>query len=104
VTAWGGNEKISDEFSEMSDSDIIIRMLYFCEEEKLPAQIMNYCKIDGIKFRKFSGHCIKRGLLRVIASEQGLFALQITRRGREVLDTADSIMQALGIGQDEPMR
>jgi hypothetical protein len=88
----------------MSDSDIIIRMLYFCEEPKLPAQIMNYLKIDGVKFRKFSGHCVKRGLLKVIASEQGLLEMQITQRGRVVLATADSIMMELGIGQDEPLK
>ena len=95
---------MSENLGELADSDIIIRMLYFCEVPKLPSQIMSYCAIDGVKFRSFSGHCMKRGLLRVVASEQGLLALQITERGREVLATADSIMAELGIGQDEPLR
>ena len=95
---------LSEDFSEMSDSDIIVRMLYFCEEPKLPAQIMNYCRIDGIKFRKFTGHCIRRGLMRAIASEMGLFAMETTDRGRHVLETVDSIMAGLGLDQDEPLR
>jgi predicted transcriptional regulator len=96
---------ISEDFREsMSDSDIIIRMLYFCEVPKLPSQIMNYCMIDGVRFKRFSAHCIKRGLLKIVANEDGLFALQITERGREVLSSADSIMEELGIGQDEPLR
>ena len=88
----------------MSDSDIIIRMLWFCEEAKLPAQIMNYCNIDGIQFRRFTGHCIKRGLLRAVATEEGLFAMETTGRGREVLETADKIMSALGLEPDEPLK
>jgi predicted transcriptional regulator len=95
---------IAEDPGELSDSDIIVRMLYFCEEAKLPSQIMNYCRIDGIKFRKFTGHCIKRGLLRAIASEMGLFAMQTTDRGRQVLETVDSIMAGLGLEQDEPLR
>ncbi len=88
----------------MSDSDIIIRMLWYCEEPKLPAQIMNYCGIDGIKYRRFTGHCMKRGLLRAISSEMGLFAMVTTDRGREVLETADKIMSALGLEPDEPLK
>jgi len=97
-------EKLPENLGYIGDPDIIIRMLYFCEEPKLPSQIMNYCMIDGIKFRKFSGHCLKRGLLKVIASDQGLLAMQITQRGRDVLATADSIMSELGIEQDEPLK
>lgn len=93
-----------DEYKEMSDGDVIIRMLYYCEEPRLPSQIMSYCKIDGVKFRRFSGHCIRRGLLKIVSSELGLFALVTTQRGREVLSTADSIMAELGMGQDEPLR
>jgi len=88
----------------MSDSDIIIRMLWFCEEAKLPAQIMNYCHIDGVQFRRFTDHCIKRGLLRAVSSELGLFAMETTNRGREVLETADKIMFALGLEADEPLK
>jgi hypothetical protein len=88
----------------MNDSDIIIRMLWFCEEPKLPSQIMNYCHIDGIQFRRFTGHSIKRGLLKAVASELGLFAMETTNRGREVLETADKIMSALGLEPDEPLK
>ncbi len=94
----------SEDLGEMSDSDLIIRMLYFCEERKLPSQIMNYCKIDGIKFRRFTGHCIRRGLMKAIAAEMGLFSMETTDRGRQVLETVDSIMAGLGLDQDEPLR
>ena len=65
---------------------------------------MNYCKIDGVKFRRFTGHCIRRGLMKAIASEMGLFAMETTDRGRQVLETVDSIMAGLGLYQDEPLR
>jgi hypothetical protein len=94
----------SEDLGEMSDSDIVIRMLWFCEERRLPSQVMNYCHIDGVQFRRFSGHCIKRGLLRTVSSEQGLFAMLTTARGREVLETADHIMSTLGLDPDEPLR
>ena len=96
--------RLTEDLGAMSDSDIIIRMLYFCEVPKLPSQIMTHCELDYAKFRKFSGHCMKRDLLRAVASEQGLFALQITERGREVLETADAITTELGIGEDEPLK
>ncbi|MDA4130566.1 MAG: hypothetical protein OK457_07325 [Thaumarchaeota archaeon] len=95
---------MEEDLGELSDSDIIVRMLYFCEEPKLPSQIMTYCRIDGIKFRRFTGHCIRRGLMRAIASEMGLFAMQTTDRGREVLEKVDSIMAGLGLEPDEPLR
>ena len=87
----------------MSDSDIIARMLYYCEEPRLPSQIMSYCKIDRGLFTKFSGHCLKRGLLAVRpASEHtDLFALVTTAHGRKVLSTADSILSHLGLDQDD---
>jgi len=94
----------SEDLGELSDSDVIIRMLWYCEEPKLPSQIMHYCRIDGIKYRKFTGHCIRRGLLKAISSEMGLFSMVTTDRGREVLETADKIMSALGLEADEPMK
>jgi len=94
----------AEDLGEMSDSDIIIRMLWYCEEPKLPSQIMYYCKIDGVQYRRFTGHCIKRGLLRAVSSEMGLFSMVTTDRGREVLETADKIMAALGLEPDEPMK
>jgi len=94
----------SEDLGEMSDSDIIIRMLWYCEEPKLPSQIMNYCHIDGTKYRQFTGHCIRRGMLRAISSEMGLFAMLTTDRGREVLETADKILSALGLEPDEPLK
>jgi len=94
----------SEDLGEMSDSDTIIRMLWYCEEPKLPAQIMNYCHIDGLKYRRFTGHCIQRGLLRAISSEMGLFSMVTTDRGQEVLETADKIMSALGLVADEPLK
>jgi hypothetical protein len=94
----------SEDLGEMSDSDIIIRMLWYCEEPKLPAQITNYCKIDGVKYKRFTGHCIRRGLMRAISSEMGLFSMMTTDRGREVLETADKIMSSLGLEPDEPLK
>ena len=94
----------SEDLGEMSDSDVIIRMLWYCEEAKLPAQIMSYCHIDGIRYRQFTGHCIKRGLMKAISSEMGLFSMVTTDRGREVLETADKIMSALGLEPDEPLK
>ena len=88
----------------MSDSDIIIRMLWYCEEPKLPAQIMNYCHIDGIQYRRFTGHAIKRNLMKAISSEMGLFSMVTTDHGREVLETADKIMSSLGLEPDEPLK
>jgi hypothetical protein len=94
----------SEDLGEMSDSDIVIRMLWYCEEARLPSQIMSYCHIDGIQYRRFTGHCIKRGLLRAISSDMGLFAMVTTDRGREVLETADKIMSTLGLEPDEPLK
>jgi len=94
----------SEDLGEMSDSDIVIRMLWYCEEQKLPAQIMNYCKIDGVKYKRFTGHCIRRGLLKAVSSEMGLFSMVTTDRGREVLETADKILSSLGLEPDEPLK
>lgn len=94
----------SEDLSDMSDSDVIVRMLWYCEEPKLPSQIMNYCRIDGVKYRRFTGHCIRRGLLRAVSSEMGLFSMVTTDRGREVLETADKIMFALGLEKEEPLK
>ncbi len=71
-------------------------MLYFCEEPKLQAQIMHYCKIDGIRFRRFCEHCMRRGILKGVRTDYGLQAYIITDRGKEVLATAEDIIRALG--------
>ena len=80
-----------------SDSDIIVRMLYFCEIPKQRAQIMNYCGIDAERYRQFSEHCLKRGILRIAFVEEGIEAMSTTARGREVLATAKDIIRTLGL-------
>jgi predicted transcriptional regulator len=81
----------------LSDSDIIVRMLYFCEIPKQKAQIMSYCGIDAERFRQFSEHCLRRGILKIAFVDQGLEAMVITSRGKEVLATAKDIIKTLGL-------
>jgi ethanolamine ammonia-lyase small subunit len=76
-------------------------MLYFCTEPRLPSQIMSYCDIDGVQFKRFFDHCVKRNLLKVVVSDLGLFALVVTERGRKTLTTAEEIIKALGIKEGE---
>ncbi len=92
---------MSENPRSLSDADIVIRMLYYCEEPRLPAQIMSYCWIDRSQFLRFSDHCIRRKLLKPISMEDDLLGLVITEHGRETLATAQEIMEALGIKDDE---
>jgi predicted transcriptional regulator len=105
LTRFRSDPEISSEdLDEMSDSDIIIMILWFCEKAKQPAQIMNYCHMNGIQFNRLIGHCIRRGLLRAVTPEQGLLAMETTDRGREVLEAADKIISSLGLEPDEPLK
>ena len=72
-------------------------MLYYCADEpRLESQIRAYSELDRAKFVKFVIHCIKRGMLKVVMTEdQQHFVL--TERGKQVLTTAKNIMQTLGI-------
>lgn len=85
---------------ERSDSDVIIRMLYYCTEPRTLSQIMSYCGIDGVQFSKYLKHCMKRGLLKMEVDEEGSPEYVVTQHGGEVLGTAAEIMGALGIEKD----
>jgi hypothetical protein len=92
-----------EEERELSDADVIIRMLYFCTEPRYPAQVMSYCWIDRARFLKLSDHCIRRKLLKPIAMDVGLIGLVITEHGKETLATAKEIMRELGIDENESL-
>ncbi|MGI0080770.1 MAG: winged helix-turn-helix domain-containing protein [Nitrososphaerales archaeon] len=82
-----------------SDSDTIVRMLYYCTEPRSQAQIMSYCGIDGVRFKKFFQHCVKRGLLKMEIDDEAEEYV-VTPHGGEVLATATEIIGALGIEKD----
>jgi len=86
---------------ERSETDIIIRMLYYCTEPRLPSQIMSFCDIDRDQFTRMSEHCIKKNLLKVVNAEMGMFGYVLTPRGRETLATAQLIMKELGVEDSE---
>ncbi len=79
------------------DADILVRMLYYCSEPRLPSQIKSYCEIDSIQFNKFAEHCTNRGLLRKYLSEDGEFSYVVTSHGRNTLATAQEVLVALGL-------
>ncbi|HKW04530.1 MAG TPA: winged helix-turn-helix domain-containing protein [Nitrososphaerales archaeon] len=86
---------------ERSDSDTIIRMLYYCTEPRTLPQIMSYCGIDASRFKKFMQHCMKRDLLKMVVDEEASMEYVVTKHGAEVLATAAEIMGALGIEKEE---
>ena len=79
------------------DVEVLVRMLYYCSEPRLASQIRSYCEIDGIRFNKFTDHCIDRGLLRKFFSQEGLFSYVVTDHGKDTLATAQEVMKALEI-------
>ncbi len=86
---------------EESDADIMIRMLYYCSDEpRYAAQIQSYCNINRIQLARFSKHCIERKLLKIAPTSDGSLCLEVTERGRQVLYTAQNIMEGLGIKLD----
>jgi hypothetical protein len=94
---------VEEEERELSDADVIVRMLYFCTEPRYPAQVMSYCWIDRSRFLKLSDHCIRRKLLKPIEMDVGLLGLVITEHGKETLSTAKEIMKELGIDERETL-
>lgn len=86
---------------ERSDSDVIIRMLYYCTEPRALPQIMSYCTIDGVQFKKYLEHCMKRNLLKMEVDGDGSTEYVVTQHGAEVLGTAAEIMGALGMENSE---
>lgn len=91
---------LDDDRDELSDADVVVRMLYFCEEPRLRSQIMSHCRIDALRFKRFSEHCIKRGILKLASIDYGLEAFVITDRGKGVLATTREIIGILGITSD----
>ncbi|MDG6994356.1 MAG: hypothetical protein JRN52_00415 [Nitrososphaerota archaeon] len=83
-----------------SDSDTVIRMLYFCETPRTPAQIMLYCGIDGIQLTRFTKHCLRRNLVKFVMSEMGPMSLVITEHGKEVLSKSMDILKELNLSPE----
>ena len=80
-----------------SEGDNIIRMLYYCADEpRLESQIRMYSELDRAQFVKYVIHCIKRGLLKVVMTEEQQHFVT-TERGKQVLATTENIMHTLGI-------
>jgi predicted transcriptional regulator len=79
------------------DAEILVRMLYYCSEPRLPSQIKSCCDIDSVQFNKFAQHCISRGLLGKFLSTYGEFSYVVTDHGRRTLGTAQEVLAALGI-------
>ncbi len=86
---------------QKSDSDVIIRMLYYCTEPRHQTQIMSYCEIDAAQFKKYVQHCMKRNLVKIEVDEEGSDEYVVTEHGAEVLGTAAEIMGVLGIEKGE---
>ena len=86
---------------QRSDSDVIIRMLYYCTEPRGQPQIMSYCEIDGAQFKKYVQHCMKKDLLKLEVDDEGSLEYVVTEHGAEVLGTAAEIMGVLGIDKGE---
>jgi len=84
-----------------SDSDTIIRMLYFCERPRTTTQIMYYCSIDRARVRKFTDHCLKRKLLRQAGVEYDQETFALTEHGSKTLATAIDIMKELDMDPSE---
>lgn len=85
---------------QRSDGDTIIRMLYYCADEpRLESQIRTYSELDRAQFVKFIIHCIKRGMLKVVMTED-MQHFVTTERGKQVLATTENIMQSLGISPE----
>ncbi len=80
------------------DAEILVRMLYYCSEPRLPSQIKSYCEIDGAQFKKYAEHCIKQGLLRKVPSDYQEFSYAVTDYGKNTLASAEQVLSALGIG------
>lgn len=87
--------------TELRETNIILRMLYFCEEPKGTSQIMSYCGIDRSHAKKYSQHCIGRGTLKMSHADYGLEVMVTTERGKEVLATAENIVRELGINSEQ---
>lgn len=84
-----------------NEDDTIIRMLYYCADEpRLESQIRMHSGLDRTQFVKFVIHCIKRGLLKVVMTEDQQHFVT-TERGKQVLATAENIMQKLGITPEQ---
>ena len=86
-----------------SDSDTVIRMLYFCETPRTPAQIMLYCGIDGVQLTRFTKHCVRRNLARFVMSEMGPMSLVITEHGKQVLSKSMDILKELNLNPEEEL-
>lgn len=74
-------------------------MLYYCTTERNSSQIKSYCRIDGSQFDRFTSHCIRHRLLRKFLSTDGSddFSYVVTDQGSKTLETAQEIMNALGM-------
>ncbi|HZW57387.1 MAG TPA: winged helix-turn-helix domain-containing protein [Nitrososphaerales archaeon] len=85
---------------ELSDSDIILSMLYYCKDTpKLQSQIMSYCGLSSGEFRRFVWHCVGRKLLRVsINRGAGIEQYELTDKGAKLLNTVNELREGLGIG------
>lgn len=84
-----------------SDDEIIVRMLNYCDDEpRLESEIRVYSGLDRSQFVKFVIHCIKRGLLKVEMTEDKQYFVT-TQRGKQVLATAETIRDTLGITPEQ---
>ena len=79
------------------DSEVIVRMLYYCSEPRIDSQIKSYCEINQLQFDKFAQHCMRKGLLKMFLNTDGEFCYVVTDAGKRTLVTAQEIMKALAI-------
>jgi predicted transcriptional regulator len=82
---------------QLSDPDLLVRMLYFCDQPRTRSQIMSYCSMDGVKLKRFTDHCISKNLLKEIYTGSNGVMYTLTQHGKETLFTAIDLMRELQI-------
>lgn len=93
--------ELTGSVDQLSDSDLLVRMLYFCDQPRTKSQIMSYCSMDGIKLKRFADHCISKKLLREMHTNPYEVTFILTQQGRETLSTAIDLMRELQIDPDD---
>lgn len=92
---------IADEPGKLSDSALIIRMLYYCSTPRTFPEIMFYSGMDRARLTRIAEHCIKRNLVKFIRQDTGSMALVLTEHGDHILSETEDIMKLLNLGPED---
>ena len=85
---------------KLSDSVVIIRILYYCTVPRTPSEIMFYCGMDRSQLTRITQHCIRKNLVKLVSRDTGLMAFVLTEHGNEVLSATEDITKILNLGPD----